>query len=513
MFKLTTCLALATASVLALTAPALAAEKSDKPTKYEEKIEEATIRPSVTETATTTSHSLSLKGKVINYKATAGTLVINEASGKPEGSLFYVAYTVEPAKGEKRPVTFLFNGGPGSASLWLHMGSVGPVFVKTSSPDNTKPSPYSYGTNPNTLLDKSDLVFIDAMGAGYSRPLGDAKGDRFYGVDQDVSAFKRAIQRYIKINDRWNSPKFILGESYGTLRAPALVNALQGEGLDFNGVILLSSILNYGVRQPGYDQNDLILMPTYAAAAWYHNAIPNKPADLETFLKAAREFAAGPYASALAKGTSISAEEEDAVARQLSGFIGIRPEYLKQGRLRISLNRFRKELLRNKEMTVGRLDMRFLGVDEDSAGERPEFDASDTAITSAYYSALNAYLSSELNYRTELEYRLSARGSDFKWDWKHRFGQMEMNNPNTALDLGNAMRTNPNLKVLSMYGYYDAATPFFSTEYDLHHIGLEPAQIKNISHTYYPAGHMFYVDEGSHAKMKADLDFFYDSAK
>lgn len=514
MIKLTSSVALvALAAAFSFAAPALAAEKDDKPAKVAEQIEAATIRPSVAETAVTTSHSLTLKGKPIAYKATAGTLVITDASGKPEGSLFYVAYTVEPQKGEKRPVTFLFNGGPGSASLWLHMGSVGPVYVKTAAPGNTPPAPYSYGPNPNSILDKTDLVFIDAMGAGYSRPLGDAKGEKFYGVDQDVSAFERAIQRYIKINERWNSPKFILGESYGTLRAPALVNALQEDGLDFNGVILLSSILNYGVRQPLYDQNDMILMPTYAAAAWYHNAIPNKPASLEAFMASARAFASGPYASALAKGTSISPEEEDAVARQLSGFIGISPEVIKQNRLRVSLNRFRKELLRGREQTIGRLDMRFTGTDQDSGGESPEFDPADTAITSAYYSALNAYLTGDLNYKSDMEYRLSARGPDFRWDWSHRFRNQTQNTPTTGVDLGNAMRTNPNLKVLSMYGYYDAATPFFSTEYDLNHIPLEPAQIKNISHVYYPAGHMFYVDEASHAKMKADLDAFYDSAK
>jgi carboxypeptidase C (cathepsin A) len=488
-------------------------EPAKKPDKVADQIEAATVHAPIGEVAKTTTHSITINGKAIAYKATAGTLTLRDATGKPEGTMFYVAYTADPdKKGSKRPVTFLYNGGPGSPTMWLHMGSVGPMIVKTNSPDNTPPAPYTVTPNPDSILDKTDLVFIDAMGAGYSRPLGDAKGEKFFGVDQDSDAFARAILRYVKINDRWNSPKFLFGESYGTLRSGVLADMLQDRGLDISGVILLSSILNYGVRQPGYDQNYMILMPTYAATAWYHNALKNKPADLAAFVQKAREFATGPYASALAKGTSISPEEENAIAQQLSDFIGISPDYIKKARLRVDLGRFRKELLRDREQTIGRLDTRFIGIDADSAGEEPENDPASTAVTSAYFSALNTYLKNDLGYETELEYKLSARGPDFKWDWKHKFDGYEMNNPNTALDLGEAMRTNPNLKVLSLFGYYDTATPFLSTEFDLAHMPLEPAQIKNISHAYYEAGHMVYLHQPSLDKLKVDLDSFYDAA-
>ena len=478
-----------------------------------EKIEAATAQAPVAETAKTTAHSITAGGKTIRYQATAGTLTIRAADGKPSASVFYVAYVADAPKGGKRPVTFLYNGGPGSASLWLHMGSVGPVRVRTGSPANTAPAPYVVEPNEHTLLDRSDLVFIDAVGAGYSRPLGDAKGKDFYGVDQDVDAFAKAIERWVEINRRWNSPKFLLGESYGTTRSGALANRLQNDGLDLSGVVLLSSIMNYGVRQPGFDRIYVTYLPSFAATAWYHNRLADRPADLPTFLQQVRAWAEGPYEAALAKGHNVPDAEKDAVARQLAAYTGLPVDFVKSANLRVDLSRFRKELLRDQRKTLGRFDSRFTGVDADAAGEDPEFDPSSTAITSAYLSSFHDYVVGELGYQTDLEYRRSADGANASWDWTHKGpngGRMLA--PNTAVDLGRALRENPHLKVLSMNGWYDMATPFFGTEFDLSHMQLEPEQRPNVAFTYYPSGHMAYLSVDVLKQMRADLERFYDQA-
>ncbi len=489
-----------------------AAEKSDKPGKAAEQIDAATARPPATEQSKVTSHTLTLNGKVIAYKATAGTLTVRDAAGKPIGSMFYVAYTADNA-GPKRPVTFFYNGGPGSASLWLHMGSFGPVRVKVDGPNAIAPAPYAYGPNDQGLLDKTDLVFIDAMGTGYSRPLGDTKGSQFYGVDQDVDTFAKTIERYATLNGRWNSPKFIFGESYGTTRSAALADRLESDGMALNGVVILSSILNYGIRQPGFDQIYVGYLPSYAATAWYHNKVANKPASVADFVEKAREFAAGPYAAALAKGTDITPAEEDAVAQQMSAFTGLSPQFIKNAGLRVDLSRFRKELLRDEGVVVGRYDSRFTGADSDSAGEAPESDPSDTAITGAFISSVRDYLGQDLGYKTDLEYRQSAdEGGDFDWDWHHRFGRGRQNNADVALDLAEALRINPHLKLLSLNGYYDMATPFFETEFDIKHMPLPREAIKNVRFKYYESGHMAYLNPDSLKQLKKDLGAFYDEA-
>ncbi|TWB14168.1 carboxypeptidase C (cathepsin A) [Nitrospirillum amazonense] len=486
-------------------------EDGPKAGKIAEQIEAATARAPIVETAKSSAHSVTIRGKSIRYQATAGTLTIRDDNGKPTASVFYVAYTAEGAPATKRPVTFLYNGGPGSASLWMHMG-LGPVRVRTSAPDNTPPAPYVYSANEDSILDKTDLVFIDAVGTGYSRPLGDAKDKDFWGVDQDVDAFARAINRYVTINNRWNSPKFLFGESYGTTRSSALANRLQQDGMDLNGVVLLSSILNYGIRQPGFDNIFVSYLPSYAATAWYHNRIANKPADLPAFLQKVRDYARGPYTVALAKGQDITPEEEDAVAKQLSAYTGLSVPFLKQAKLRVSLQRFRKELLRDEAKTVGRLDSRFVGVDIDSAGEGPEYDASSNAVTSAFISSQRAYISGDLGYKTDLDYRRSADGAIGQWDWHHKIENRRMEMPDVALDLAQAMRQNPHLQLLSLNGWYDMATPFFGTEYDIGHMQLEPAQRRNVTFKYYPSGHMVYLNPDALKQMVADLDAFYDKA-
>ncbi|HEY8683143.1 MAG TPA: peptidase S10 [Rhodanobacter sp.] len=471
-------------------------------------------KPPATENTTRTQHSVSIGGHTIKYTATAGTLIIRDDKNQPQASVFYVAYTVDTGKPEKRPLTFLYNGGPGSSSMWLHMGSFAPVRIETASPAATAPPPYHLVPNSDSLLDKTDLVFIDAVGAGYSRPLGKATGKDFWGVDQDISAFTRAIQRYVSVNQRWNSPKFLYGESYGTTRSAALVDALQDKGMTFNGVILMSSILNYGVRIPGYDEVYIGYLPSYAAAAWYHNKIPNKPADLKSYLDQVRAWASGPYAAALAQGQNLPAAQLDAVAQQLAAYTGLSVAYVKEANLRVDPSRFRKELLRDQRLTLGRYDSRFTGTDPDAAGENPDYDASDTGISGAFVGAFHNYMDQQLNYHSDLDYRPTYGEINKNWDWKHKAAGVRRPLPlaYVAGDLAHAMRTNPNLKVLSVNGYYDFATPFFITEYDLAHMNLDPSLRDNLQFVYYPSGHMIYLNTDALKQLKTDLSRFYDHA-
>jgi len=463
----------------------------------------------VEERTVQTRHSASVGGRTIPYTATAGTLTIRHVTGKPKASIFYTAYTADGAPSAGRPVMFFYNGGPGSASLWLRMGSFGPMRIQTGNPETIRPAPFNFGANPDTLLGSTDLVFIDAPGTGYSRPLGDAKGSDFYGVDQDADAFSRAIIRYVTKFGRWDSPKFLFGESYGTTRSGALAYQLQDRGVALNGVVLLSSIMNYGRRQPGLDRDYLNYLPSYAATAWYHHKIANPPATVDQAAAQARAFAQGPYAAALEKGQTISPEERHVVAVQMSALTGLSPEFIERANLRVDLSRFRKELLRNERETVGRYDSRYTGVDPDAAGENPDYDASDTAISGAFIGTLNTYLSRDLGYQTNMAYRASASEEEgFKWDWNHKApgARFPLQSPDTALDLAAAMRQNPYLKVLSLNGWYDMATPFFGTEYDLNHMMLEPAQARNLEFRYYPSGHMVYLNPDALHSMRLDVE-------
>jgi carboxypeptidase C (cathepsin A) len=502
-------------------APAIAGQRAERASTTASRPALAssdTVTAPVREIASVTHHSITIDGAAVPYEATAGTLTLRDDDGKPSASMFYVAYTAENGKGNpKRPITFFYNGGPGSASPWLHLGSFGPMVIQTDSPNATHNPPFTLSPNNDSLLDRTDMVFLDAIGAGYSRPLGDAKGEKFWGVDQDVDAFARAITRYITVNHRWNSPKFLFGESYGTTRSAALVFALQRQGVQFNGVSLLSSILNYGIRNAGFDRIYIGYLPSYAAAAWYHNKLAKKPADLPAFLQEVRAWAAGPYLTALEKGSDLSPQESDAIARQLSAYTGLSVQFLQENHLRVSLSRFRKELLRDQHRTLGRYDARFTGIDADDGGDTPEFDASSTGITGAYIGALHHYLETDLQFRSDLRYWPSGPEINVKWDWHHKpptatpggTGQAQTQ-PAVVLDLSAAMRENPHLQVFSLNGWYDMATPFFETEFDLKHMGLEPALMKNIRFAYYPAGHMVYLNRDALKQMKADVAKFYD---
>jgi len=465
-----------------------------------------------------THHELALGGKTLKYTATAGTLLIRDEEDKPYGSIFYVAYTLDGAEAKARPVSFLYNGGPGSASLWLHMGSFAPVRIVTDSPNPTAGPPFKLLPNEYSLLDKSDLVFIDAPLTGYSRACGKGTAKDFAGVDQDLHAFDHFITRYLTVNQRWNSPKFLIGESYGTTRSAALADLLGNDGVQLNGVVLISSILNYNIRAGGYDTVYIANLPSYAAAAWYFNKIPNKPADLAAWVEQARQFAAGPYAQALFAGHNLPAAQRDAVAKEVSRLTGLSVEYVKEANLRVVPTRFRKEVLREDRKTLGRYDMRFEGVDTDAAGEAPSYDPSDSGIGGAYIAALHDYLERELKYETTDSYRPSAN-SIGQWEWKHKptsggFGMGgEQAQPWVAADLASAIRKNPHLRVFSANGYFDLATPFFATEYDLAHMDLDPALRGNVEFGYYPSGHMIYLNVEALHQLKDDLAGFITRAQ
>ena len=478
--------------------------------------ESAWVRPPVDEhTAVSHGTVATAHAGTIGYTATAGTLTIRDEEAQPIASIFYTAYTADGASRARRPVTFFYNGGPGSSTIWLRMGSFGPMRVGSQNPEYVHPAPYAFGPNPQTLLDKTDLVFIDMVGTGWSRPLGDKTGKDFWGVDQDADAFARAIQRYITKTGRWTSPKFLFGESYGTLRSGVVAAMLEQRGTSLNGVVLLSTILNYGIEQSGYDQNNITFLPSYAATAWYHNRVPNRPADVNAFVAAARAFAVGPYAAALAKGGAIDPVEMDLVAGQMSAFTGLSVEYIKRADLRVDLSHFMAELLRDQRRSVGRLDSRYTLSVTDANNSGPDDDPAGTAVAGAYAASFHDYVANTLGYKTDMPYRISAYAlPGFDWDWKHRTpgrdGERQIA-PNTGVDLAFTMRTNPYLKVIALNGYYDMATPFFGTEYDVAHLGLAPDLRRNISFKYYQSGHMIYLNPTELAHLHDDLSTWYDS--
>jgi carboxypeptidase C (cathepsin A) len=473
------------------------------------------------EKSSVTEHELMLNGNMLRYTATAGTLLVPGDDDQPYGSFFYVAYTLAGVTDpQTRPVTFLYNGGPGSASMWLHMGSIGPVRVLTSSPEASGSGPYQVVPNQYSLLDKSDLVFIDAIGTGYSRPVGKATMRDFAGTDQDVRAFQKFVYRYVSVNHRWNSPKVLFGESYGTTRSAALVDALENSGMAMNGVILMSSILNYFVQAPGSDALFIGNLPSYAAIASYYEKVSHKGKDQKAFLEEVRAFARGPYAEALAQGQNLPQAQVDSIAAKLAVYTGLSAQFIKEANLRVSPPRFRKELLRDQRAIVGRYDARFEGTDVDAAGEIPGYDPSNTGITGAFVSALHDYLDRELKFTSNETYFPSGPGILQAWDHTHRLGSappnpgagQPMRDAYVAGDLADAMRKNPSLKVFSVNGLFDLATPFFITESDLAHTELEPKLRGNIEFAYYPSGHMIYLNVDALKQLKGDLAAFYTRA-
>jgi len=463
------------------------------------------------ERTSVTHHTIKLGGKNFAYTATAGTLLLRSDIGDATASMFYTAYTLEG--GHNRPVTFAYNGGPGSSSMWLHMGSFGPRRVVTTNARTTAPAPYRIADNESTILDKSDIVFIDAVGTGYSTIVGKGKPADFFGVDEDVRAYDQFVRRWVGANSRWNSPKYLFGESYGTTRSANLVNSLQNHGMAFTGVILLSTVLDYATLiagSGGQVQSDVFFLPTEAAVAWYHNRIPDKPASLPAFLADVRRFAQTEYAPALMRVPAPNQSETAAIAEKLHRYTGLSAAYFVRSGLRLQPGQFEKELMRDQGRTVGRLDGRYLGYDGDQNGESTEYDATDAAITAPYTAAFNTYVHDELKWQTDAIY-FPTNYPFVSPNWNFRRGSRAILAPSVVDDLRQAMTKNPLLRVLSANGYYDLATPFFATEYSLAHLGLPEALLSHITYTYYPSGHMVYLIDDQLAAMKRDVDALYDA--
>jgi len=455
-----------------------------------------------------TQHVGTFNGTRVAYAATVEEAILRNDDGDPEASIFTIAYVMKGSQDPTgRPVTFLWNGGPGSSSVWLHMGVFGPqrVNVPSDAKDDGGP-PYGLVENSGCFLDVSDIVFIDPVGTGFSKTLGEAKGEDFYGVHQDARSVARVIRRWITENGRWNSPKFIGGESYGTTRSAAVVRELEGgfDDVAINGILLISTILDFSIVSTsiGNDIPHLIHLPTMAATAHYHGKA-GAGASLEEFVERARSFALNDYAHALLMGASLSSGERERVRAELALLTGLDEDYIDRSDLRLYPSRFQKELLRDRGLTVGRLDSRYTGEDLDDVGERPETDPSFYGIDGAYSAALNTHMRDTLKVAIEDQYKIIGELGE-SWDWKLE----EHGRPsylNVAPYIGKAMRQNSDLQVLVAAGYYDFATPFFGAEYSLNRSGV----ISDRLHfRYYEAGHMMYVNHASLAKLQADVRSF-----
>jgi carboxypeptidase C (cathepsin A) len=463
-----------------------------------------------------TQHHFGAGGRSFDYTATAGTLIVRDDEDKPVASMGYVAYTRRPAReGEERPVMFAFNGGPGSSSLWLHMGVLGPRRVVVSDPEPTPSAPYRTVENAYSVLDKTDLVMIDPVGTGLSHAVCNHKDDEFWGVDPDIESISRFIAQYLSDNNRWSSPRYLLGESYGTTRGAAIVNWLRAHrSLNFNGLVLVSvatDIEAIFAELPGNDRPYSVYLPGYAAVAWYHKALPHQPPALEPFLTEVRAYATGPYAAALLKGDALSEAERDAVAAQLHEYTGLSVEYLKYANLRVSEIMFAHELLKAQRQTIGRLDGRFVGPTQDPLAKEADYDPQSAAIGAAFTAAFLDYYHGDLKFGQGVTYYTTNFGIGEKWKWGHKTDNGEQPIVNSGVDLAQALIQDQNLKVLVLNGYYDLATPFSATEYVMTHLGVPAASSARIRMKYYEAGHMMYVHPPSLAKMKGDLDAFIDS--
>jgi len=449
-----------------------------------------------------TKHAITIGGKLIHYTATAGTILLKN---EKEDSVALLGFTAYIKDGEtdpgNRPITFAYNGGPGSSSMWLHMGALGPRVVVTNDAGLTPPAPYKTEDNANSILDITDLVMIDPVGTGLSHPISRATVKDFWGIDQDIKSVSQFIKQYITGNDRWNSPKYLLGESYGTMRSAGVSDYLfETMGIQVNGVILVSSVLDFHTLTFKDDISYELYLPTYAAVAWYHKKIPNTSNGLESFLKEVRTFASGEYAGALSKGDALSDAEKDQVLVKLSTYTGVSKDYWSKANLRIRGEVFTDELLRNEHLTVGRLDARYKGINQDLLSESSQDDPQSTQISSAYIASFMNYFYTELKVNRSLNYKINAYTTEgFKWDFSRKkngdYGGLYL--PNTGEDLASLMSKNPNVKILVLNGYYDLATPFYATEYTLDHLGLEKKIKNNISMKYFEAGHMMYVNPAS----------------
>lgn len=495
-----------------------------------------------------TEGTVTVGGQAIAYRAVAGTLTVGATDpqdamisldgklladtgekpldpAKPEDApatsrMFYTAYFKKGTASETRPLTFLYNGGPGSSTMWLHMGAFGPRRVSTTDTQHDPAAPYKIGNNDSSLLDASDLVFIDAPGTGFSRIMGKDKEKVFWGTDQDAHAFERFIRRFLTKYNRWNSPKYLFGESYGTPRTAVLSAMLHN--VDLNGIVLLSATLSFDNWadaprwNPGVEQPYALTLPTYAASAFYHHKLPQQPAALEPFLKTVEKFAMGDYMAALLEGSELPEARKQAVAEKLHQYIGLPAAYLMKANLRVSVGAFSKTLRDEEGITTGRLDSRYQGPDYNRLSEEADYDPQSNATSSAYTSAINNYLRSDLKYGADQTYKPSIYSDDpafLQWDQRHQSpggppAAASASGTNVIPDLATAMKANPKMKVLLAGGYFDLATPYFEGIYEMHHLPVPNNLQANISYHYYEAGHMVYVNEGVLKQFHDDVAAF-----
>jgi len=470
---------------------------------------EGAVAEIVDETPAVSHHEIRIGGKTLGYTATAAQMPLKSASGETEAHIFYIAYTLDgTADSANRPLTFAFNGGPGSASIWVHLGAMGPRKAKLLDNGDMPPPPYRLVDNEQTWLDQTDLVFIDPVGTGYSRAKTVEVARRLNGVQGDLQSVGEFIRMYLTRNNRWMSPLFIAGESYGTFRAAGLAGYLIDQGIALNGIALISTVLNFSTIRPLLS-NSLayaLHLPTYTADAWYHKKLPpDLQKDLKATLKEVENWALTGYTAALDKGDQLTPAERKAVIDKLARYTGLEPRYIDQSELRFDVAHFTRELLRDKRLTIGRLDGRLTGPSPLNAGETSEFDPSSTLPRPPFQAAFLSYVRSELNYKTDMVYYVS--GGILPWDYGVQNGYADTSNL-----LRNAFAKNPHLKVLVCAGYYDLATPYFGAEYTMNHLGIHPEAHKNIAWAFYQAGHMMYIDKEASAKLKRDItDFMQNS--
>ncbi|HEY6326220.1 MAG TPA: hypothetical protein VIW73_06890 [Candidatus Cybelea sp.] len=460
-----------------------------------------------------TQHTIALGGKTYAYTARAGTIALDDDKGHATCRMFYTAFTVDGADPRTRPVTFLYNGGPGSSTIWLRMGSFGPMRVQVGDARPTPNAPFNLIDNQYSLLDRTDLVFVDAPDTGFSRIVSPGKPSDFFGADADVKAFGQFVSRYITTYGRWNSPKFLFGESYGTPRSAMLVRSLQRQGIGINGVVLLSSILDFSLDWDinfsptaigGGDWAFPLYLPTEAAASWYHDRLPGPTTTLPALLPQVEDFAMHEYLNALAQGANLSPAAYNDVVAKLHQYTGLSEGYIRQSNLRIPYRRYATQLLRNSGEATGRYDARYTSFMLDTLNDAADFDPVDAAIDSAFVAGGNYFVRQILGYQTALIYRPTV--SVFRqWDWKHN-GNLPLN---TAQDLASAMTFDPNLRIFSGNGYYDLATPFWATVYTLNHLNVPPQLQRNVSYGFYESGHMVYLHPQALAQFHDDLERWY----
>lgn len=462
----------------------------------------------------TSDQNVRIDGNTIELEATAGTMKLRDKNNNPIALFGYTSYIKKDVDNEEsRPIVFAYNGGPGSASFWLHMGVLGPKRIVIDDPDYTGPAPYDVVNNEHSILDKADLVMMDPVGTGLSVPVGEKEFKDFWGVDQDIESVSQFIRQYLIKHDRLNSPKYILGESYGTFRNAGVMAHLQDQGIELNGVIMVSAV--FDLRQllfpPGEDLSYIVHFPTYAATAWYHDRVDNKMGNIENFVNEVRDFTKNEYAPALYEGDQLTDQEKQTVANKLSSFTGLSADYWLKANLRVTNGEYFAELLRDEGKTVGRLDSRFTGINRDLISQTAEYDPQSAAISPPYITGFLDYFYNDLGVDKDLHYQTSAGSREgFRWDWSHT-GNTAWGTQvaiNTGIDMARTMSHNPNVEILILNGYYDLATVFYGVEYTIDHLGLEPEIKDNIIMKYYEAGHMMYTHPPSLEKFDNDVSEF-----